>query len=272
MSTAQQEIILAKEATIPSEEKTIARVEPKLKEASNAVALANDMVIDSHDMAEFASDFLGRVKTAYDDAEIDRKSITGPINDSLKILNAKYKPVTTSFLQAETIVKDKLKAFNDEQERLAEEKRKAAQKKIDDARKKADDEAKKKKEEAAAAATKAAETGDEQAQAEAEVAQEQAEVANDKVEELEYAAPIAVTTRKVSGVSTRKNWKAEITDVNELFKAIVDGTAPAVLKDDEGIQVAMTKVLSKLAKSLEKSMKVPGVRAWNDGSIAAKKK
>jgi len=63
-----------------------------------------------------------------------------------------------------------------------------------------------------------------------------------------------VEKTKVDGISTRKNYKAEVVDLSTLVKAVNDGTAPA------GCLIADQKVLNGMAKALKENLAIPGVK------------
>lgn len=77
-------------------------------------------------------------------------------------------------------------------------------------------------------------------------------------------APVLQTTiPKVSGLTTRDNWRAEVTDLHALVKAVAAGQAPLSLV------MANDKVLGQQARSLKEHFVAPGVRVWNDKTKAA---
>lgn len=76
-------------------------------------------------------------------------------------------------------------------------------------------------------------------------------------------APVAVAPR-VDGVSFRVNWRAEIVDLKALVQAVAAGRAPAALvKADE-------VALNGMARSLKGAMQVPGVRVVNQRTAAVR--
>ncbi len=66
------------------------------------------------------------------------------------------------------------------------------------------------------------------------------------------------------GVSFRDTWKAEVTDLMALVRAVATGTQPITLLS------ANTVALNQMARALKGAMSVPGVRAVNE-RIAAQK-
>lgn len=226
-------------------------------QANGWISIANDLEVDSYDMAEIAANQLKEVKAQFNTIEAERKAIVGPINDSVKRINTLFKLATGPCQEAEKIIKGKILTFNQEQDRIRREQEEKQRRLQEEARRKAEEE----RQAAAAKAAEAAKAGDEKAAAEA---QEQAEEAEAKTEALQHAAPVAVAEKKVTGVSTRKNWKAEVTDLMELVKAVADGKVPL-----NCIQANQTQ-LNKMAKAMESEMNYPGVRAYNDEVIASR--
>lgn len=92
------------------------------------------------------------------------------------------------------------------------------------------------------------------------------EIAESIREEVQIvtSAPRAPEPAKVEGASYRDNWKAEVTDLMALVKGVAAGTVPIA-----AIQ-ANTKVLGQQAKSLQKELKWPGVRVWNEKVVAVR--
>ena len=95
----------------------------------------------------------------------------------------------------------------------------------------------------------------------------EAELAETIREDAELHAPpppAVVKDEKPEGTSYRDNWKAEVTSLEELVLAVASGEAPiALLKVD---QVA----LNGLARAQKATLKLPGVRVWNDKQVAVR--
>lgn len=144
-------------------------------------------------------------------------------------------------IEAETIVKKALRAYDDEQERVRREAERLAQ---EQARKDAEARA---LAEAAAMEREAAATGDEALRAEAH--------------EI-IAAPIVVpvvsvakATPKVSGIAYTETWSAEVTDLGALIRYVAAHPEFAPL-----LTPNMT-ALNQQARSLKSLLRIPGVRA-----------
>jgi hypothetical protein len=77
---------------------------------------------------------------------------------------------------------------------------------------------------------------------------------------------MAPTYQKLSGISTRNSWKAEVTDLRALCLAIGQG------KCSENLVVPNLAGLNALARVEKSTLRVPGVRAVMDTGIAVRTK
>ena len=91
------------------------------------------------------------------------------------------------------------------------------------------------------------------------------EAAERVIDEPPPAPPPPPPTRvpKVSGISGRDVWHAEVTNLMELVQAVAAGKVPLAAVEPS------TKVIGQQARSLKSEMKWPGVRVWSDRTIAA---
>lgn len=78
------------------------------------------------------------------------------------------------------------------------------------------------------------------------------------------AAPVAPTYAKTSGVSRRDNWKAKVTNMKDLVKAVAIGKVPIeyLLPNEQA--------LNARAKADKQTLNIPGVVAWNDSVISGR--
>ena len=78
------------------------------------------------------------------------------------------------------------------------------------------------------------------------------------------APPVEPTYFKVSGVSTRENWKARVVDIKKLCAAVAKGQVPPtyVLANDS--------VLNARAKADKGTLNIPGVVAYNDPIVSGR--
>jgi hypothetical protein len=142
--------------------------------------------------------------------------------------------------QAERIIKDSLRAYDAEQERIRREQQRIADER---ARREAEDRA---LEQAAAMEREGHEFGDVGLIAEAHAAIEAPIVA--------VAAPIAKTTPKVAGVSMRKTWA---------FRVVDEARVPR-----QYLSVNETKIRG-VVRALGSAAAIPGVEVFEETSVAA---
>lgn len=76
--------------------------------------------------------------------------------------------------------------------------------------------------------------------------------------------PIVAPAEKIKGLSFPETWHAEVTDIMELIRAVLDGRAPVAL-----IEVNMV-VANKLAVSLKGTMNFPGLKAVKKTGVRTK--
>lgn len=72
---------------------------------------ANDLSVSNKEEFEEATNILSDIKAVTKAAEADRKKITAPLNESLKEINSRYKPLKDELSAAERIIKDKVKDY-----------------------------------------------------------------------------------------------------------------------------------------------------------------
>jgi colicin import membrane protein len=237
--------------------------------AQNALASASDFVIDSHTMFELASEDLMQVKGLQKEVEAKRTSITGPLNQAVKAVNDLFRSPKDYLDKAEATLKRAMVTWTTEQERLAaiaraeaEAAARAERERLAALEREQQEAARKAQEEAQAAA------GDQEAaqraMAEAEAAQQQAAVTA-MTAQVVTMAPVVEAPAKVTGISGRVTYSAEVTNLLELVQAVAAGTAPL-----EALQ-ADTKFLGAQARAFKKAGQLyPGVMAVAERSIAAR--
>jgi hypothetical protein len=210
--------------------------------ALSEAAVASDYVIDSPDMAEFAAAQLAEYKRQSEAIEARRVSITGPMNVSLRNVNALFKSITDKLDEASRLLRSRMLEYSRrEQQRIAEE---------NATRERAAREA---RQELEARAAEAANAG----------RQEEAFALSTGASVL--TAPVTpVRVAKVAGISTRTNWIAECTDL----AALVDYVSkhPEYLNLLQPNQAALTAI----GKAQKSALKIPGVRAYDRGGIAVR--
>lgn len=75
---------------------------------------------------------------------------------------------------------------------------------------------------------------------------------------------VAPTFNRVAGVSTRQNWRAEVTDIRALCKAVAEGRA--------SVQFVQPNLpaLNQVARAMKETFNIPGCRAVPDTTVAAR--
>jgi hypothetical protein len=286
----------------------VVRVRPinpaMLGEARNALELASVIKIDGPEMYELAADQLKDVKSLAKRLDDERKAITGPLDQAKKAVMDLFRAPVEFCEKAERTIKQSMLTYDDEQRRLqaeaerkareaeeaerrriAEEARRKAEAEAAEVRRQAEERAAVERKEAAERAAQAKARGDAEAaeraeregklretqlreQAEREAAMRSAEIEAAAQQESEqvavYAAPAEVV--KADGVSYRDNWKAEVISVEAVIAAAMAGDQMA-----RSLLAVDTKAMTAQAKALKERFKVPGIRVFNDRTVASKR-
>ena len=83
--------------------------------------------------------------------------------------------------------------------------------------------------------------------------------------ELTTPAPVLPAAPKVEGVTSSGRWKAEVTDLKALCRAVAEGKVMAELVEPN------MSLLNKLATQLKEGFDIPGVKATRETAISFKK-
>lgn len=204
----------------PMTAEEVARYE--LGKAMEVLTLAKAVVIKSEDDYRAADSAVASIKSAAKAVEAKRTDLVKPLNDTVKKINAGFKPVSEALDQALECYRKPMSAFQAEQARIRAEAERERQRLEDEARAKAQAEmaAALKAAEEAEAARKAAQVEDpmeallaEEDAADAErkaaEARAQAEQSIRSIATIEAPMPAKVTG---SASKTFEVWKHEITD------------------------------------------------------------
>jgi hypothetical protein len=226
----------------------------------------NQLTIVDHSQSVAVAGELKTIKAHLNELNAKEEAILGPIKQSIAEIKALFAPPREMLGQAERVLKNKIAAWQDaERKRIAEEQRRA------------DEIARKERARLEAQAARAREVEQRKlieaisAQSAAEQARTEAarQRAADKADALELqahmiVAPPVEAPPKIEGVSTRKTWRAVVIDQGALVQAVASGDAPARLITVNQVE------LNKLARALQGDLKVPGVRAVCDESVAVR--
>jgi hypothetical protein len=184
---------------------------------------------------------LKSVKAKQKDLKALREAITKPMNAALAAVRDLFAKPEGALRSAETMLKTAMDDFDAELER----KRLEAQRALDEA---ADRERRKLEQQAQRARDKG------QSEKAAEFNERAAMV----------VAPIVQQeVPKVSGISRRQNWHAEVTDMRALVRAVADGDVPLAALE------ANRTFLNGQARALRAELRYPGVRAVPERGIAS---
>ena len=209
-----------------------------------SLSAAQEYAIRTPEDAEDAGAILREIKGLANELEGKRTSITKPVNQALREVNALFKPAKDWLAEAEKLVKGKILEFQNEQDRIARE-----------LQAKADAEARKEREKLERRAAKAEAKGKED---KAEELREQAET--------QIAPVVTSAAPKLAGISRRETWKTEITDKGALLQHIIEkrpDLLPLVKIDQSA--------LNGMARSLKGELDLPGVEVSKEASIAARR-
>jgi hypothetical protein len=220
----------------------------EVNESNDILAQAQRFhIVDSHtckqgtELAKTAKQVRCKIEN-YHRPHIDRA------NKAHKELVRAMKELTEPLKQAENAIKGQVMTYTIKIERL---RREAAEK----AQREAEEKARKERERLEAEALKAAEEGDNETFS--ELAAEKEMVSPD-----DYVPVPEPAENLPEGVSTRKNWQVEITNLDALIQSVIDGKAP------KNFITADMKVIGKWAKAVGDSQKVRGIRVYDKGTVS----
>jgi hypothetical protein len=228
---------------------------------------------------EAAGEELKQIKGRMKRLEDMRTKLIAPVLATQRAINEFFAGPKALLEQAEKAIKGALGVFDAAQRELREkaerEAAEAARKEQERLRMEAakQEQAAREKREKEEAKARELEAQGKQAQADArreaaeaaEAARLQDAEAKRMAAEMMPTAPVVhMETPKVSGLSSRENWSALVTDKMALIKAVAAGEAPAELIDIN------TATLNRLAKALKNGLNYPGVKAVSDRSYASR--
>ncbi|ABN87738.1 hypothetical protein X880_6062 [Burkholderia pseudomallei MSHR4032] len=247
------------------------------KGAERALASAKAFEIDCAEVRDLAVQDLTKIKGLQKDLDTKRKAITQPIDAAKKAVMDLFRAPTDYLEQAEALLKKAIQGYDREQERL----RIAEQARLEEAarQERARMEAEAAAREAAAQAEaqriqreaeQAAAAGDVEtaarlnAEAESRVEQGAAEAATLQQTATLITAPVVAAAPQTKGVSTRKVWKAEISDKLALVRYVAAHPEYVDLLD------ANMPAINKIALALKANCPLDGVRVFEDNVLAAR--
>lgn len=212
------------------------------------------LVVNDQDSVDLATKLIREAKGYFKEAETDRREIVDPINESVKKINAKYKPIKDFVEKIERIGKAKIREYL---QRVAKEKadREAEERRI----------AEKERLRKEKLAEKAVERGD----------FEKAEEHRQKADEVPVPV-VEVEAETSAGSHEVTTWHHDVTSKEELILAVADtirakrtGEVLPVMIPTEAIQ-ADEKYLRGVAKGVKDTVRWPGVRFYSKTDITVR--
>jgi type I site-specific restriction endonuclease len=174
--------------------------------------------------------------------EDKRTSLVGPLNKVVTDINALFKPPRDKIDGIVAAAKKKMNTFAQAQQVLADERRRQEQEAAEKERREAHELAMKLQKKAGQEAAPIVETIQAQAQ--------------ESVEKAAAPAKVSVSRGREASVSTTKTWKAEVTDILALAKAVAEGRLPPNLIEPN------MRALQDLSRRTKTAREVNGVRFY----------
>jgi hypothetical protein len=222
------------------EDKAVVQAEAATTSTELVLREADSLAITSNADFQAAAVTLREVKSHWKDLDDQRKELVRPIQESERRINDLFRGPLEYLARAERVLKDKIGAYKEEQDRLT----RLEQARLD--------------EEARVAAQKLADKAEKARQAGHYEKAAALEGAADNVTAAEAPPP-----PKAYGTYTRETWSAVVEDEVALIQAVAAGTVPS-----RAITVNMA-FLHQQARSMKADLNYPGVRAKKETSVSA---
>ena len=208
-------------------------------EISYSVSVSQDIIIHNQLTLEKASDFVKGIKTLQKKVEETFNPIIQKALASHREAIAQRDKHLNPLKQAEAEIKNRISGYLAECERKRRDEELRLQRE-------AEEKAAKERAKLEAKAEKALEQGK----------NEKAEELLEKAENVEAVTPVVMpTVQKVNGISTRKTWRAEVTD----FKALPDE-----------YKIADQRLLDSIARATRGQKQIPGVEMISEDIVAVR--
>lgn len=238
--------------------------------AQGALAFIQSFEVATAEDYGLAAEELQAVKARSKKLEEQRTAITGPINAALKAVNDLFRQPAQILGQAESMIKSKLLAFDQEQQRLAAEQRRKAEETAAAARKLLEEQAAAHQREVdaqAKAAEAARAAGDAQAAAFAQANMERAQAESQAATTtalMVTAAPPTAAPVKAKGLSTSTKVDYEVVNLLALVQHVA--AHPELIN----LLAADSVKLRAYVKGVGISCQLPGVRVFEDRVMSAR--
>lgn len=217
-------------------------VREQAKTAEIMLQTAKSLIIHSQSDYVSAGADLAAIKAKAKELEDTRKGMTQPLDAAKKKIMDFFRAPLGFLADAERILKRSMLDYQQEAERKRREEEARLQE----------------------MARKEQERLEKRAQtAEAKGKIEQAEMLRETAETI-HVPTVSTPKPAASGIAVREIWKAEVTDLNALLQAVLDGKVPLTV-----IKVDM-QVLNAQARTLKDHLNYPGVKTYAEKTMAAR--
>lgn len=242
-----------------------------LRQAAAFLQMVKEYTIDSPDTYQHAANDRNDINERYKEIEKEREFMKAPSLEQGRRIDAHFKPVTTTLLEARKLLDGKIASYSEEQERQRQEaarlareqqerdaaaKREQAAKEEAEAKAKADELRRKAAEaEAKGNAGQAAKLAAKAENAEQAGAQKAADLNTQAALAASMPVAIAASAPKADGIGIGYDYSAEVTDLMELMRHVVSQRPDlvALFKINE-------PALNSQARSLKDALNLPGVK------------
>jgi len=238
--------------------------------AQAALGFIESFTIANGEDYGLAAEELQAIKRKANALESQRTAITGPINTGLRAINDLFRGPAELLARGESMLKTKMLAYDQEQERIAAEARRKAEELAAAERKRLDEEAAARQREAEAqakAAAEAAAAGDAQAAAQATAAAQRAQAEAQTAaatSQMVVAPTVPVAKAKAAGISTTKKLDFEVTNLVELVTHI------AIHPELINLLMVDSVKLRAYVRGVGMACNLPGVRVFEDRVLSAR--
>lgn len=241
MTTRKKSTAIVAANTLTQQQLGLQEVGPLAKNASAYLETVRAFEItDEESVAQFA-DMRRQIDLASKKLEAKKKSVSGPLADAVRALNALFKPAADDLEECMKISKQKLDAYARNVVTIAEEQRRAEEQRARAA--------------VGAAHAVAANLRLGGAESTAKVIEQQAA---DAVAAAAQPAKIEVVRGVASSFVITKTWKARVRDLKALCLAVGQGRLPVYVVEPK------QSALDGLARTAEKAQLADGVEFYQD--------
>lgn len=212
-----------------------------VEDAEHTLVILEDIKISTTEQYELAGEHLKSIKAQMKRVKEIKTRIKAPIIEAGKQVDALFDAPLKNLERSERALKVAMIGYQDELER----RRREQEAKLQEQQRRERDRLARRAEQAAAKGNV------------------------DKAEELRQQADmttapvIANPVPGIKGISRSTTWKAEVTDLMALARAVVAGEVPA------NVIMADMRVLGQQARALGEAMRYPGVRVYEEAVLAA---